>query len=395
MSMPAYGEYKASGVTWIGDIPKNWEISPLKRHVRLLTEKSGSRLRPIALENIEGWSGRFIETETDFQGDGVAFEANDILFGKLRPYLAKVLLVKQGGEAVGDFHVLRVARSLFPRYAQYQMLQREFIHVIDGSTFGSKMPRANWESLGGMPFVIPEHHEQEAIAAFLDRETAKIDALIAKQETLLSLLAEKRQATISHAVTRGLDPDVQMKDSGISWLGEMPGHWAIHSFRREICEGIANGIFKKKDEFGAGTLLVNVFDIYRPDFKIDCNRLDRVVCTDDEIEAYRVEAGNLLFVRSSLKLEGIGVVAVAESSDEPLVYECHLIRARLKADSFDGRFASYLFNSTQYRQHLIRSAKVTTMTTIDQEAILSVPVLVPPLVEQRASRVHRRRGWEN
>ena len=229
MSLPRYPEYRSSGVEWIGEFPAHWEVAPLKRHARLITDRATVRRRAVALENVEGWSGRFVETEGEFEGEGIAFEAGDILFGKLRPYLAKVLLPDFSGEAVGDFHVLRTGDALIPRFTQYQMLQREFISVIDGSTFGSKMPRASWEALGGTRVVVPPRDEQFLVATFLDRETAKIDALIAKQEKLLTLLAEKRQATISHAVTRGLDPNVPKKDSGIHWLGEVPAHWGIRS----------------------------------------------------------------------------------------------------------------------------------------------------------------------
>ncbi|OQZ07364.1 MAG: hypothetical protein B6D36_00305 [Planctomycetes bacterium UTPLA1] len=181
----------------------------------------------MALENIESWSGRFVPTDSEFDGDGVAFEAGDLLFGKLRPYLAKALLADIAGEAVGDFHVMRPLPLMIPRYLQYTVLDRSFIEIVDGCTFGSKMPRASWESVGSMVIPTPPLEEQRAIVSFLDRETAQIDALIAEQERLIELLKEKRQAVISHAVTKGLDPDVPMKDSGVEWLGKVPAHWEV------------------------------------------------------------------------------------------------------------------------------------------------------------------------
>ncbi|MFZ1363608.1 MAG: restriction endonuclease subunit S [Brachymonas denitrificans] len=227
MSFPKYPAYKNSGVEWLGEVPEHWDVRPLKYGMRLLTEKSNRRTNPVALENIEGWSGRFVPTETEFIGDGVAFEEGDILFGKLRPYLAKAFLASRSGEAVGDFHVLRPVRGLVPRFAQQQLLERTFIEIVDGSTFGSKMPRASWDFIGSMPMLVPPPDEQTTIANFLDRETAKIDALVTEQERLIALLKEKRQAVISHAVTKGLDPSVPMKDSGVEWLGEVPEHWAV------------------------------------------------------------------------------------------------------------------------------------------------------------------------
>lgn len=98
-----YQKYKPSGVEWLGDVPEHWGVKRLKFNFELLTAKTDNRTNPVALENIESWTGHFIETETEFDGEGVPFIKDDILFGKLRPYLAKVLKVKNSGEAVGDF----------------------------------------------------------------------------------------------------------------------------------------------------------------------------------------------------------------------------------------------------------------------------------------------------
>jgi type I restriction enzyme S subunit len=227
MSFPRYPAYKPSGVEWLGEVPEHWEVLPLKRRARLLTEKTDNRSNPVALENIESWTGRLIETETEFQGEGLSFEAGDILFGKLRPYLAKVYLASTAGEAVGDFHVIHSSPSLLSRLLQYQLLNREVIDLVNSSTYGAKMPRASWSFLGSIGIPIPPFHEQPLIATFLDRETAMIDALIAEQQRLIELLQEKHQAVISHAVTKGLNPDAPMKDSGVEWLGEVPEHWEV------------------------------------------------------------------------------------------------------------------------------------------------------------------------
>ena len=236
MSFQKYTKYKESGVEWLGLVPAHWPVQPLKRHGRLLTEKTDRRGNPVALENIESWTGRHLHTETEFEGDGVAFEAGDILFGKLRPYLAKALVADAAGEAVGDFLVIRADERVEPKFARYQMLSREFISIVDGSTFGSKMPRASWDFVGSMPLPLAPMREQEAIVRFLDRETAKIDALIEEQRRLVQLLREKRQAVILKAVTEGLDPGAPKRDSGVAWLGMVPAHWKVGALRwRATC----------------------------------------------------------------------------------------------------------------------------------------------------------------
>ena len=232
MSFPRYPAYKPSGMDWLGEVPEHWEVLPLKRRSRLLTEKTECRDNPIALENIEGWTGRLVETDSEFLGEGVVFEPGDILFGKLRPYLAKVYLAAKGGQAVGDFHVIHPFDSLHPRFLQFLLLTKEMIDLVNGSTFGAKMPRASWDFLASLHLSIPPLDEQSVIATFLGHETAKIDALIAEQQRLIELLQEKRQAVISHAVTKGLNPHAPMKDSGVEWLGEVPEHWEVRPVKR-------------------------------------------------------------------------------------------------------------------------------------------------------------------
>ena len=246
MNFPRYPTYKESGVEWLGQVPKHWAVKRLKHNLNLQTEKTDRRENPVALENIEGWTGRFIATETEFLGEGVAFKAGDILFGKLRPYLAKAYRAEFSGEAVGDFHVMRPVKDVDSRFAQYQILNREFIDIVDGSTFGSKMPRASWEFVSGMLITTPPQAEQTQIAAFLDRETAKIDALVAEQRRLMELLKEKRQAVISHAVTRGLNTHAPMKPSCIEWLGDVPEHWDVVQFKQFV--DIQNGTDHKHVE---------------------------------------------------------------------------------------------------------------------------------------------------
>lgn len=196
---------KPSGIEWLGDVPAHWEVKCLKYNLHLLTEKTDRRLAPVALENIEGWTGRFLPTETEFQGEGIAFETGDILFGKLRPYLAKVYRAESLGEAVGEFFVMRPTIRIDSRFAQYQTLNREFISIVDGSTFGSKMPRASWEFVGGMRVTTPPQEEQTQIADFLDRETAKFDKLTSEAQLAIDLLQERRTALISAAVTGQID----------------------------------------------------------------------------------------------------------------------------------------------------------------------------------------------
>jgi len=222
----AYSAYRDSGVEWLGEIPSDWDCVRLK----FASELSGVKVAPsnaeryVGLENVQSNSGKFISTEEITpEGMSNAFSCGDVLFGKLRPYLAKSWLADFSGICSSEFLVL-TSRKVDAKFLHYFTLTEEFIEQVDSSTYGSKMPRASWDFIGLLDIPVPPH-ESKKIAEFLDHETAKIDALIEKQQRLIELLKEKRQAVISHAVTKGLNPNAPMKDSGVEWLGEVPAHW--------------------------------------------------------------------------------------------------------------------------------------------------------------------------
>lgn len=226
--MKRYETYKDSGIQWWEEIPTHWDLKKAKHMFSLVTENvSDSSLPKIALENIESWTGKYIETDSDFMGEGVEFKKDDILFGKLRPYLAKVYKAEFAGQAVGDIYVFRGNEEQNSEYLKYLLLSYPFISVVDGSTYGAKMPRANWDFISHLVLPCPPKTEQVTIATFLDNKVGQIDATIAEKEQMLEDLKNYRSAIISEAVTKGLDKNVEMKDSGIEWLGMIPKHWGL------------------------------------------------------------------------------------------------------------------------------------------------------------------------
>lgn len=203
-------------------------VAPLRRE-----RVAGSEDRPnVGLEHIESGTGQLIGRSIEGAGASDSeslsnlFEPGDVLFGKLRPYLAKAWVAEFAGRCTTELLVM-LPRGAYSGFLRYLCLSRAFVDAVDASTFGSKMPRADWEFIGSMPVPVPPVEEQRAIAEFLDAETARLDALAAAKERLLRLIAEKKRTLVTRAVTRGLDEDAAMRDSGVAWLGEIPAHWAV------------------------------------------------------------------------------------------------------------------------------------------------------------------------
>ena len=176
--MKRYDSYKDSGVKWLGEIPSHWECVKLKYYVSSSRKKANdASTKYIGLENVESFTGRWIETDGEYDKEQ-AIECNpyDVLFGKLRPYLAKAMIVKEKAACSSEFIVFTNVPC--PKYFQYVLLSKVFINTVDASTYGAKMPRADIGYILNLPFAFPKANEQNTIANYLDAATSKIDAAI-------------------------------------------------------------------------------------------------------------------------------------------------------------------------------------------------------------------------
>lgn len=275
MKYATYNEYKPSNIGWIRDFPAHWELKRLKyvaNRAEVKVEADEDNPLPyIGLEHVEPWTGRLIDLDDDLVPTGVSnrFAAGDTLFGKLRPYLAKACNVDFDGLCSSELLVLR-GKTYDRKFLLYQLLSHGFINLVDSSTYGSKMPRASWDFIGICELPVPPVDEQQTITRFLDAKTAQIDALVAQKRQLIDKLKEKRQALIARTVTRGLPPETakaaglepnsEMKDSGVDWLGRVPAEWKVIPLKwRTRCssgDGIATEDVEPNESAESGTPVV-------------------------------------------------------------------------------------------------------------------------------------------
>lgn len=238
-----YAEYQDSGVEWLGRIPSHWDVVPIK-HLAILNPKKSTLSQDlmsdecsfVPMEKLKFNSLVLDEKKVikDVYDGYTYFENEDILVAKVTPCfennnttIAKDL-INGVGFGSSEIFVLRVNNKVNNRYLFYRLLETIFISVATAAMTGAGgLRRVPAETINTYSIAVPNIDEQTQIANFLDHETAQIDTLIDKQQTLIQLLKEKRQAVISHAVTKGLNPDAPMKDSGVEWLGDVPEHWEV------------------------------------------------------------------------------------------------------------------------------------------------------------------------
>ncbi len=193
---------KDSGVEWIGEIPEHWEVRKLKFCLTLKNDKVDiQNENVIALENIEGWTGKALQSGSEYVGEGVRFEKGDILFGKLRPYLAKVFKAENNGVAFGDILVFTPKTEMSVSYSFYLMISKNFISITNSSTYGTKMPRVSPEYVKSLEIPFPSKKEQIQIANFLDEKTAQVDKAIELQQRQIEKLKEYKATLIDSVVT--------------------------------------------------------------------------------------------------------------------------------------------------------------------------------------------------
>lgn len=384
-TFPAYPAYKDSGVEWLGVVPSHWGVSPLKWLAEQVTDKATTSDFQVGLENIEGWTGRFIETDTEFAGDGISFRQEDILFGKLRPYLAKVWLAEKSGQAVGDFFVLR-PRTIDGEFLHKYILTRTVIEDLNASTIGAKMPRVGWEDMAALAVTLPPLKEQTQIARFLDHETARIDGLIEEQQRLIELLKEKRLAVISHAVTKGLAPTGPMKDSGVEWLGEVPAHWDVvrlKHIKSERLNSFVDGPFGSnlKSEHFVDDGSVYVIESGFATTGV-LNLSDLKLITSEHFETIRrSEAceGDIIIAKIGARY---GMCSILPWLDKPAVVSGNSLKLTVNNTICDPRFAVFVLQHLKERGAIEDIVNMTAQPALSLGEMNNLPFPLPSLREQ-------------
>lgn len=381
MRYPTYSEYVAARWREVGDVPSSWEARRLKFAVSLRNEKieaEAANLKYMGLEHIESWTGKRIEDATaSSEGIATRFVKDDVLFGKLRPYLAKVYLAEKDGMATTEALVLIAESVLVPAFLKYLLLSEKFIDAVSGSTYGAKMPRANWESIGGFPILLPSRGEQQKIAEFLGWKTGQIDALIAKKKALMEKLKEKRLAFITQAVTKGLNPAAPMRDSGIPWLGFMPKHWGVRRLKFSASEPLKYGANEAAEMDDVDfPRYIRITDIKEDGTLHD----DTFRSLPPEVaEPYLLEDGDILLARSGAT---VGKSFQYLETWGRAAYAGYLIRFRVDASVITARFAYFFTQSDFYWACINANLIQATIQNFSADKYANINMPIPPLEEQ-------------
>lgn len=397
MSFPRYPEYKGSGVEWLGAVPAHWVVKRLRNVATLNPYKSEIAQLPRDTEvsflpmDAVGDDGTLNLDRTrpisEVESGYTYFREGDVTIAKITPCFENgkgaVMRCLHNGHGFGTTELIVVRPCEDKTTSDYLHLlftSHPFRLFGEASMYGAGgQKRVPDDFVRDFATAFPPPEEQTTIATFLDHETAKIDALVAEQERLIALLQEKRQAVISHAVTKGLDPNVPMKDSGVEWLGEVPGHWEVRSIS-SISTKITNGYVGPTRDIlvDDGVRYLQSLHIKRNKIRFDQPYFVREDWSLDHRKSI-LEAGDVLIVQTG----DIGQVAVVPP--EFAGCNCHaLIIVSPIRDVLSGDWLAGVLNS-DYGFHSLLSIQTGALhphLNCGNVKFLVVPV--PPRHEQDA-----------
>lgn len=385
---------KDSGIEWLGKIPKHWEVLKLKYLVSKIDELNDLDVElKIAVENIEGFNGKLIDLESfNYEGDTNKFKINDIIFNKLRPYLGKVYIAEQEGGVYGELLVLRPIEKIVPKFLFYIMISTKFINLVNSSTTGAKMPRASWEDfIKNISIPVIPQNEQNKIVDYLDKEVAKIDALIEKKTKLIAILEEKKKAVINQAVTKGLDVNVSIKDSGIEWLGDIPKHWELVKLKY-LANGIETGSTPNGYDIPIDDNDENICNWFTPgDFEYDYNKVYK---SNRKLSYEVVENSNIrLYDPNSVMFVGIGATLGKVGVTDSEFYTNQQLNIIELKDNVNKFFIGLsLSASINVSKMLANSA---TLPILNQQKLGDIQIPIPKIEEQNLIVKHLEKICDN
>jgi len=399
MKLEPYSEYKDSGVEWIGELPKEWEINKIKYTSYVKGRIGWQGLK--ADEFID--EGPYLITGTNFRDGNIDWEScyhiseerykqdpfiqvkeNDIIITK-DGTIGKVAFISNLPDKTSLNSHLLIIRPLYnlyySKYLFWLLQSRVFLDYIEISKVGTTFYGITQEEVEKFKFPIPSQDEQINIEKYLDKKTSEIDLTIEKDTQLIELLKEKRTALINHVVTKGLDPKVKMKDSGVEWIGEIPEDWEVNK-TKEITDVKISNVDKKSKENEPEVLLCNYTDVYNNEFITSKLDFMKATASVDQVKKLSLQKGDVIITKDSETQDDIAVPALVDEDLENVVCGYHLALIRPHNYEIIGDFLFRLLQSRKINDQFVVAANGVTRFGISTYPIKNSYLTLPPLNQQ-------------
>ena len=387
MNFSQYDKYKDSGFQWIGKIPKHWKISKFKHYFSFSKSINTSKNPTILSLTQQGIKVRDISTNegqiASSYDNYTKVHKNDIVLNPMDLISGFVDCSPVEGVISPAYYTLKPNNDIIPEYYNYYLQKHYYEKIFFPFGEGVSVDH-RWtlkkEDFLNFSLIKPPLDEQKQIANYLNKQLAKVDTIIQKNKKLVDLLEEKRISLIGQVVTKGLNPDVPMKDSDIDWIGEIPQNWQITKIR--FLGTLQNGISKSSEYFGQGYPFVGYGDVYNNE-ELPSTVIGKANTSIDERINYSVKKNDIFFTRTSETIEEVGITSLCTETIENATFSGFLIRLRLfKNIDINVNFLKYYLQSISIRHYFAKMMVIVTRASLGQNLLNNLSVIIPPKEEQ-------------
>lgn len=375
---------KHSGIPWIGEIPKDWETDTIGNLYTLRNEKVSDKDFPPLSVTKQGIVPQ-LETaaKTDDGDNRKLVRIGDFAINSRSDRRGSCGISQYDGSVSLINTILTPRGKMNPHFYNWLFHTESFADEFYkwGHGIVNDLWTTRWQEMKRISIVFPPLSEQQKIASYLDRKCSEIDEMVVLQEKIIEELKAYKQSVITEAVTKGLNPDVPMKDSGIEWIGEIPENWEVCRVRN--LGTTQNGISKGGEFFGEGAPFVSYSDVYK-NMELPQNASGLILSTKEEQEKFSVVKGDVLFTRTSETIEEIGISSTCIQTISNAVYAGFLIRFRPNGNKLYDKYSKYYFRSDIHRAYFVKEMNIVTRASLSQDLLKSLVVLLPPLSEQQS-----------
>lgn len=393
--MERYDSYKDSGVDWIGQIPEHWNVTPL---FCLMDEISQKNEYCTVTNQLQFKFGSIVEKSNQVVDSAVAkiissytiVNTDDIIINGLNLnydfVTQRVAKVTKYGVITSAYICLRPKNLTFPCYFNYLLKTMDNKKMLNSMGTGIRQT-LSYKQLRHINLSVPPISEQQAIVAYLDEETGKLDAAVEKLERMVEVLKERKQLIISKAVTRGLEDSVPLKDSGLEWIGQIPEHWSINRFKDifTLNTGIS---FTKADLVETGQPVISYGQVHSKLNQVAKANLSLIKYIPQPLTIGKQKSyclpNDFIFADTSEDFDGCGNNFYNDSDSELSVFAgSHTILAKLRCN-IEGKYLAYLFSTSLWRQQIRSRVNGVKVFSITQSILKATSVILPPIAEQQA-----------
>lgn len=385
MSFPTYPAYKNSGVEWLGEVPDHWESRRLKflfsLQKRPVVDSDGIvtcfRDGAVTLRSNRRTDG-FTNAEKEIGYQGI--RRGDLVIHAMDAFAGAIGVSDSDGKSSPVYSACTPNEGVSAYYYARLLRHMALAGFVSSLAKGVRERSTDfrWSDASEIYLPFPSISEQTQIARFLDHETARIDALIEEQQRLIKLLKEKRQAVISHAVTKGLDPTVPMKDSGVRWLGEVPTHWKVTPLKHVVATPITDGPHETPEFTDDGVLFVSAEAVSSGNINFS---KARYISREDHLrysKKYRPQKFDIYMVKSGATT---GVTAIVETDDEFNIWSpLAVVRCKPEHSPY---FVLFAMRSRNFQESVVVNWSFGTQQNIGMNVIENLPIACPPADEQK------------